>query len=68
MNVEEFSKLGEVVSAASVRALLGIKSNRDWSKIRQANPRIVWKIPGMRREKYLRVEVIKLLPRRKGDE
>lgn len=65
MNIEEFRRLPELVSAADVRALLGIVSNRDWAKVKKHNPKIVWRIRGMARDKYLRDVVITLLPQEK---
>jgi len=62
MNIEEFRRLPELVSASDVRALLGIVSNRDWAKVKKHNPKILHRIPGMTRDKYLRDVVITLLP------
>lgn len=67
MNRDQFAQLPELVRASDVRALLGIVSDRDWEKVKASSPQIRWRVPGMMRERYIRREVLRLLPAQRDD-
>lgn len=62
MDTKQFRELGELVAARDVRALLGIRSEDEWTKVRRANPQIAHRVPGMKRARYLKMRVLALLP------
>lgn len=63
MTRKQFMELpGVLVTAREVRALLGIRQNGVWVKVRQANPQIAHTVPGMRQPRYLKERVLALIP------
>lgn len=58
------NQLPELVTTKTAMHLLGVRDRSSWRKIADANPKLLWRIPGLTRPKVRRCELQKLLPPR----
>jgi hypothetical protein len=61
MNTDEIKFLPELLGAKLAREILGIAHNQTWANVRASNPDLTCRLPGMRRPKYRKVVVLRLL-------